>query len=511
MSHDTATDDVESPASLPPVNDAASAAVRKPAFWQAAFSFPVMLSVALAVLTVLTVRGRFDDPDLWWHLKIGQIIWNTHSIPNADTFSFTAAGHPWIAHEWLSETMIYATYRAGGYLGLMILLCALPSLLFVLVYALSSLYSGNAKISLLGGMVAWFFGTIGLSIRPHLVGYLCLVLELLVLHLARTRSRRWFWALPPLFALWVNCHGSFVLGLMILGILFICSWFEFRAGSLVGVRWPRDQRRLLGMTTVLSVGALFLNPIGWRLVFYPFDLVFKQTLNLSSVTEWQPLDLLDPRAAALFAVAVFFFLMILARRADLHLDELALLALGFGLAIRHDRMMFVFGILAAPIVCRLLANAWDRYDPARDLRFANAVMMGAGVWIMVASFPSVDQIQRDVAKSSPVEAVNYIRQAGLTGRMLNDYVFGGYLIWALPEQKVFIDGRCDLFDWTGVLSEYGRWATLEEDPKLLLDKYHIDYCLLRKTAPETRVLRYLPGWWKLYEDDVATIFVRSKS
>jgi len=246
-------------------------------------------------------------------------------------------------------------------------------------------------------------------------------------------------------------------------------------------------------------------------VFYPFDVVFKQSVNLSSVAEWQPLDLLDPRAAALFAVAAFFFLMTLARRADLRLDELALLALGFGLAVRHNRMMFVFGILAAPIVCRLLANAWDRYDPARDLRLANAVMMGVGVWIIVASFPGVDQLQRDVTKNSPVEAVDYIRQTGLTGRMLNDYVFGGYLIWALPEQKVFIDGRCDLFDWTGVLSEYGRWATLEEDPKLLLDKYHIDYCLLRKTAPEARVLRYLPGWWKLYEDDVATIFVRSKS
>ena len=511
MPHDTAIDDTDCPASLSAVNVAAAAVVRKSTFWRAAFSFPVMLSVALMVLTVLTVRNRFNDPDLWWHLKIGQIIWNTHSLPNADSFSFTAANHAWIAHEWLSEAMIYAAYRAGGYADLMIWLCALPSLLFVLVYALCSLYSGNAKISLLGGMLAWFFGTIGLSIRPHLVGYVCLVLELFLLHLARTRSRRWFWVLPPLFALWVNCHGSFVLGLMILGILYICSWFEFRAGSLVGIRWTADQRRALGMTAVLSVGALFLNPIGWRLVFYPFDLVFRQTQNLSSVTEWQPLDLLDPRAAALFAVAVFFFLMVLARRAELRLEELALLALGFGLAIRHNRMMFVFGILAAPIVCRLLANAWDRYDPDRDLRLANAVMMGAGVWIMIVSFPGADQMQRDVAKSSPVEAVDYIRQAGLTGRMLNDYEFGGYLIWALPEQKVFLDGRCDLFDWTGVLSEYGRWATLQEDPKLLLDKYHIDYCLLRKTAPQARVLPYLPGWWKLYEDDVATIFVRSGS
>ena len=479
--------------------------------WHAIFSFPVMLSLALVVLSVLTVRTRFNDPDLWWHLKVGATIWNTHSIPSADSFSFTAANHAWIAHEWLSETVIYGAYRAGGYTGLMAWLCTFPSLLFVLVYALCSLYSGSAKISLLGGMLAWFFGTIGLSIRPHILGYLCLVVELLVVHLARTRTRHWFWALPPLFALWVNLHGSFIMGLMVLGIVFACSWFEFRAGSLVCSRWPADLRRVLGIAFVLSIGALFLNPIGWRLVFYPFDLVFKQTQNLSSVTEWQPLDLLDPRAAALFAVAAFFFLMALARQADLRLEELAMLALGFGLAVRHNRMMFVFGILAAPIVCRLLANAWDRYDPARDLRLANAVMMGAAVWIIVAAFPGTEKIEQQVAKTSPVEAVDYIRQAGLTGRMLNDYEFGGYLIWAMPDQKVFIDGRCDLFDWTGVLTEYGRWATLVEDPKLLLDKYHIDYCLLRKTAPQTRVLRYLPGWSKLYEDDLAAIFVRSGS
>lgn len=148
--------------------------------WHAAFSFPVMLSLALVVLSVLTVRTRFNDPDLWWHLKIGATIWNTHSIPNADSFSFTAANHAWIAHEWLSETIIYGAYRAGGHAGLMAWLCIFPSLLFVLVYALSSLYSGNAKISLLGGMLAWFFGTIGLSIRPHILGYLCLAVELLV-------------------------------------------------------------------------------------------------------------------------------------------------------------------------------------------------------------------------------------------------------------------------------------------------------------------------------------------
>ena len=81
-------------------------------------------------------------------------------------------------------------------------------------------------------------------------------------------------------------------------------------------------------------------------------------------------------------------------------------------------------------------------------------------------------------------------------------------MWALPEHKVFIDGRGDVFDWTGVLEEYGRWATLAEDPQLLLDKRAIRFCLLRREAPLSHVIPHLPGWRLDYADDVAVVFVR---
>ncbi|HYM13286.1 MAG TPA: hypothetical protein VEU62_21285, partial [Bryobacterales bacterium] len=86
---------------------------------------------------------------------------------------------------------------------------------------------------------------------------------------------------------------------------------------------------------------------------------------------------------------------------------------------------------------------------------------------------------------------------------------GGYLIWALPEQKVFIDSRMDVFDWTGVLGDYRRWAAMAEDPQRLLDKYGVAYCLLPKDSPMSLVLSYLPGWRNVYNDGVASIFVRS--
>src|SRR5260370_19073293 len=119
------------------------------------FSFPVMVAATLVVLTVLTVQSRFNDHDLWWHLKTGEIIWNTHSIPRTDLFSFTTNNHAWTDHEWLSQVTIYGAWRFGGNAGLMLWLCVFASLLFIGAYALCSLYSGNAKVARIGALVTW--------------------------------------------------------------------------------------------------------------------------------------------------------------------------------------------------------------------------------------------------------------------------------------------------------------------------------------------------------------------
>src|ERR1700756_3226458 len=190
------------------------------------FSFPAMLASFLAALAVLTVRSRFDDPDMWWHLKTGEIIWTPHTIPITDIFSYTPNHHAVVPHEWLAQVLIYGAYRFGNYSGLMLWLCFFTAALFIAGYALCSLYSGNAKVSFLGAMTIWFFATIGLAVRPQMIGYLLLVFELLLIHLGRTRSPRWFFCLPPLFAVWVNCHGSFFLGVILGGVFFFSSFFD---------------------------------------------------------------------------------------------------------------------------------------------------------------------------------------------------------------------------------------------------------------------------------------------
>jgi hypothetical protein len=475
---------------------------------QRVFSFPMMLAFLLATLAVFTVRTRFDDPDMWWHMRMGEIVWTTHSVPLHDIFSYTTNHQPTVPQEWLGEVTIYLAYKLGGYSGLMLWLCILTAALYVGAYALCSFYSGNLKVAFVGVLVVWLFSSIGLSIRPQMIGYLLLVLELILIHFGRSRNPRWFCGLPVLFALWINFHGSFFLGLIVAGIILASSFFHFQAGSLVAPKWDPARQRMLMIGMILSVPALFLNPDGYRQIVYPVNTLLHQTIQLASVQEWQPTNMTDPRGIALLLILLCSFLVVVLRRSELHFDELLILAAATWLGVSHGRTLFAFGILAAPVLCREISGMWEGYQPEKDPHWLNALFMAASVALMIFAFPTTQNLAAQAEATSPVKAVEYIKSHHLAGPMLNDYVDGGYLIWAAPEDPVFIDGRGDPFEETGVLSAYGQWATLQADPHLLLEKYKINFCLMPAAAPMVRVLALMSEWQKVYADNESVIFLR---
>jgi hypothetical protein len=468
-----------------------------------------MLAGLLVVLAVLTVRSRFDDPDMWWHLKTGEIIWTTHTIPTADLFSYTTNHHAYVAHEWLAQLLIYGAYRLGGYPGLMLWLCFFTAALLLSGYYLCAICAKDAKVGFLGALTIWLFATIGLAIRPHMIGYLLLEVELILLHLGITRTPRWFYGLPPLFALWVNCHGSFFLGLIVAGILLLSSLFNFQKGSFVALAWPAHVRRTLFLCLLLSMGALFVNPVGVRQILYPLDMMFRQPVNLSEVEEWQPLPLGDVRSFALLGVLSSILLLGILRKRELRWHELMLLVLAAWLAFSHRRMLFPCGILIAPILSRSLSGAWRGESAKQDRPALNAVLLGVCLLTVCWALPDQQALALQVEQKSPTKAVHFIKTQHLSGNMLNEFSYGGYLIWALPENPVFVDGRGDIFEETGVLSEFGRWATLQSDPQTLLDQYGIDFCVLARRAPMVHVLSLLRSWTAVYMDENAIIFERA--
>jgi hypothetical protein len=254
---------------------------------------------------------------------------------------------------------------------------------------------------------------------------------------------------------------------------------------------------------------LFLNPVGVRQILYPLDTMFYQPVNLSQVDEWQPLQFRDARSFAFLGVLGAIALVAILRRTELLWHELLLLLLGAWLTVSHRRMLFPCGILAAPILARALSGVWPRYNAEQDRPLLNAVFLVVSLLTAYRALPDQPNLERQVQQKSPTKAVQFIKTHHLSGRMLNEYSYGGYLIWEAPESPVFLDGRGDIFEETGVLSDFGRWATLASDPNILLDQYHIDFCILARQAPMAHVFPLLQSWTAVYEDENSIIFKRA--
>jgi hypothetical protein len=477
---------------------------RESSVWQKALSLPVVVCGLLVCLTFCFCCLRFNDPDTWWHLKMGEEILRSHAIPRSDHWSFTVYGKPWMAHEWLAQVSIYLAYAFGGYAGLQLWLCGLASAIVAVMYVLCYRYCGNPAVAAVGGFLTFFFGTIGFAVRPKCIGYLFLGIELLLLERAWSGRPRALWFLPPLFAIWVNCHGSYPLGIGILLAAGLCSYLDARK---TGFHRQPDVR-LLALVAAASLGALLLNPVGLRLLEYPFDVFLRQRTSLEFIEEWLPLTVLDVRGIGVLAVLAGMLVAGLTTSAKASRFELLVLLPVTYLAMRHTRMVFAFAMVAPPIVCRMLAGLRPSRDRKPDHLPTNAFLLLLAAVSCYAAFPSLRVMETSVEENNPVKAVQFIRTAGLQGPMMHSSRWGGYLIWALPEHKVFVDGRADIYDWAGVLRRYHLWAAIESDPAELLNDYHINFCLLQTSDPIAYVMPHLLGWKRVYRDDVAVIFVR---
>ncbi len=239
-------------------------------------SFPALLG-ALLVTTVFAMgRNGFPDPDIWLHLLNAEYLVKTHKVPRVEMYSFTAGGLPWINPEYLAEVPYYLAWRAFGLVGIKTLSLLLPVLIFLGLLYICWKESGNIKASALACYFAVFLGIVTFGPRTIWFGYAYLVLLLIVLQRFRLQGKAPLWLLPPLFCLWINTHGSWSLGLIVFGIIIAGGLIGGRWGKIEATRWSTVQLRKLLVTMGACIVALFINPYGYRLLFYPFDVGLRQ-------------------------------------------------------------------------------------------------------------------------------------------------------------------------------------------------------------------------------------------
>ncbi len=487
--------------------------------WRRAVSFPVLLGVLLAV-GAYWGTGTLDgfpgskflvEGDTWWHLKVGEAILATHAWPTRDTYSFTVSGQPWMAYEWLGEVVMALACRAGGIRGVLGLGILLAILLVLLLYAYATLRSGNSKASAVACALLLPEVAIIFTARPQVLGYILLVACFIILELFRRGNRRILWLLPALFLVWVNTHGSFILGAFVLAAYGLSAYFPLTGRWLEKSPWTDRQRRQLALVALLSAVCVWITPYGARLAAYPFQVVLLQSGLLQSLSEWVPLSLTSGNFTVLFPALLILFLIaqIVTGPLRYRMEDLILLAFAFYETLVHVRFMVFFAIIFAPLLAELVARWVEDYQPAKDKYALNAALIPLLAASMVLAFPSSTRVEGAIAKRFPRDAVAFLnRQAGL-GRVFNSDFWGGYLIYS--GRKVFIDGRADVYWYAGVYSDYAHIVTVAPDALFLLRKYSIGACLVSPHDSLATLLTASPEWRRTYEDGVSAIYVRAGS
>ncbi len=468
----------------------------------------MLLGVTLTAAIFAFDSGSIADPDLWWHLRNAEVFVQTHSVVHHDFYSFSAAGSRWINEAWLSELPYYFAWRWLGIRGIYFVMLAEVQLILLGVFGLAYLNAKNVKAAFLASWLAVWLATVSFGPRTLLAGWMCLVAELFIfVEFKQGKDRTWL--LPPLFALWANLHGSWLIGMVLFGIFCGAGLLQGSWGRIEATRWTPHQMRKLTSVGSLSVAALFLNPYTYHLVFYPFNFAFKQTLNVNHVDEWMSLDFHSIRGKILFAMLAATIVLALVRKRRWSLDELGFLLLGFYAALTYSRFLFLAAIVLTPIMAREL-NFFPPYRPDIDKTWLNAAL----ILLIIAGFiwrlPSRDYLMRETVRQYPVKALNYLQQFQPQGRVFNDCLWGGYLIWNARNIPVFIDSRLDIYEYNGVFADYldaiGIKNTLG-----IFDKYHIRYVLFAQESPVAYLVMHTPGWKTRYQDGTTVLLERSSA
>ena len=482
--------------------------------WKQLVSFPAMLvsilfvSPFFASLDVQQGGPVMRDPDLWWHLRNAQILLTTHHFVRQDLYSFTTFRQPWINPEWLAEIPYYLAFHAFAERGVFLVMILAVDLIIAGVLLLCYRRSRSITASWLATWIAVLLAAINIGPRTILFGWLCFLAEVLILEAYR-RGRDRLWLLIPLFALWINLHGTWLIGFGFFVLYLASGLVEGSWGSIESARWTPQQWRKLIAVGAASIAALFLNPYGWRLVLYPFDLIFRQQLNVAVVDEWRSVDFQSYYGTLVFLISAGIILFTLARRRSWPLSDVLFALLAFYAALTHKRFLFLAGIVICPILSiELGSHVFSPYDPRKDKRWLNVIIMAAFYLFGIYHIPSSASLRAAEAQYFPVAALPDLNSHCTDQRVFNRYEWGGYLVWNAGEIPVFLDSRTDIFEHHGVLLDYLK-ATGLNDSFAILDRYGIGCVLLNPASELIYLLRHSSGWKVQHEDAVAVLMVRA--
>jgi hypothetical protein len=479
------------------------------------FSWPLLtgLFTYLCVYLFYHAKALLRDGDVYWHIAVGRWILQHRTVPSGDPFSHSMPGAAWTAHEWLAEVVLAAAHQWGGWT----LVITTTSLAFAATIALLT----RALLRYLEPIYALMFAALAIAMtvdhvlaRPHVIAMPLMMIWTIELVRASDEGRSPSLWLLPIMILWANLHGGFTLGIA----LVIAFTVE---ALLVATKRLRLKAvaRSWGAFLVLALACSMLTPHGPYGILFTWQVMVESSYALSQIGEWQSPNFHNLQAMEIWLLAGLALVM----HQGLRLPPIRLvLVLGLlHLSLKHVRNIELLGLLAPLFVAAPFAAQWhQRQRAGQHLESADRIFhklaQPAGQLAIAASLAVVLAVPVWGARVKPIElpeasvpalALNAVQEAGHKGPVLNNYNWGGYLIFSgIP---VFIDGRADLYG-DALFREYVEAMALRKPDSLqkLLDKYQVAWTLLEPGTAAVTLLDQLPGWRRFYSDKTAVVHVK---
>lgn len=474
--------------------------------------------------------------DFWWHLKAGEVIVTSGSIPRRDLFSFTAVDSASVPHCWLAQSLYYLGYSFGGLPSLIVLNTVLILVAFLLVYCVcletaASLRVGIASAFLAAGSLALYSG-----MRPHVFSFVLLAYMYWAVTGFRRRRRDWLWTLPLSMALWVNLHGAFAIGIGLFAVFLGCEATRRLVSGPRPELLSRRELGKLGLIFILTCLAMLASPEGYKILGFVQRFATNQ---YDFVLEWQAPRINSVEGILLFHGPFFVTLLVLLwSRERPDATELGLFVSFAALGLTSYRNGVWFSLIAAPIVARHLSSVplrdylaplgrfpsiaalgrvMSRFEdqpgsaPRHYLNASIALtMMAITVIVSPWVYPYLGLRSSNLLeKETPVGAMDYMANHGLEGHTFHPQIYGDYLIWRLwPKQRSFFNSQVHLFG-SALFEDYALMFVDRHWPERL-ERYDIRFLLLRKSADDNQMMiagaRDSDDWRVLYEDDLSILF-----
>ncbi|HEX7422388.1 MAG TPA: hypothetical protein VF311_00665 [Terriglobales bacterium] len=508
------------------------------------------------------------DADIGWHIRTGEQILATHSLPRTDPFSSTMQGQPWFAWEWLYDILLGILHQACGLNGVVWLCALLVAAIFALLFSQLLKRGTGLLLAVVLMLLAEAASTIHLYARPHIVSWLFSLLWWVALERWDRREHvslpRWMpWFFPASMLLWVNLHGGWLFGMALLGIYMLAAFVEsVRAQDALAAIRIAHRARAMAAAWVASAMATLVNPFGWRLHAHIYRYLGDRYL-MNRIDEFRSPDF-HGWAQRCFAVILVLVLIAFAGNRlsgnplsdnrlpgnrKLRLSHLLVVLLAAYTGFYSSRNLPVSSMLlvlvAGPILWGNFASLadkpgawqWVRKCTARISKFSDR--MGAqemqlrlhlwpvvsvalafaiclqGGWLGSRQLIHAQLIHAQFdPQKMPVAAVTFLQKESAGKQPSTEPVFstdawGGYLIYRMyPERKVVVDDRHDLYG-SGRIRQYLILTQAEPGWQSVLEQWQIRTALLPADSTLANLLRELPRDWRVtYQDNVAVVFER---